>query len=256
MICMDGLKRRVGDWIAGFSEGYCAERGLETIWREPLVGFADAESPLFPELKVTAHPAHKVPQDYLPGARTVVSYFLPFKPDIPENNKGGQTPTVEWAEAYKLTNAMAKELSRHIAEMIVAKGHRALAPEDFTEFVDETYSCWSQRHVARIAGLGSFGMNNMLITDSGCGGRFFSVVTDMPCDHDVPDTRERCLYKIDGSCGRCMDACVCGAIDPDGFDRRACEGVCDSNLEELTVSVCGKCMSGMPCTLRDPSAKR
>ena len=58
---MDGLKRRVGDWIAGFSEGYCAERGLETIWREPLVGLADAGSPMFPELRVVAHPSHKVP---------------------------------------------------------------------------------------------------------------------------------------------------------------------------------------------------
>ena len=75
----------------------------------------------------------------------------------------------------------------------------------------------------------------------------------MPCDHDAPDTRERCLFKIDGSCGRCMDACVCDAITAEGFDRRACEGVCDSNVPGFTVSVCGKCLSGMPCTLRDPS---
>ena len=128
---MEGLREEIAGWIVEFSERYCAERGVEPIWREPLVGFADAESPLFPELKVTAHPAHKVPQDYLPGARTVVSYFLPFKPAIPENNKGGRTPTVEWAEAYKLTNAMAKELSRHIAEMIVAFASATGVPEDF-----------------------------------------------------------------------------------------------------------------------------
>ena len=118
---MEGLREEIAGWIVEFSERYCAELGVEPIWREPLVGFADAESPLFPELRTVAYPAHKVPQDYLPGARTVVSYFLPFKPAIPDNNAGGLLPTVEWAEAYKLTNAMAKELGRHIAGRIVDK---------------------------------------------------------------------------------------------------------------------------------------
>ena len=252
---MEGLREEIAGWIVEFSERYCAELGVEPIWREPLVGFADAESPLFPELKVIAHPAHKVPQDYLPDAKTVVSYFMPFKKGITDRNSEGDRPTVEWAEAYKLTNAMAKELSRHIADRIIQKGYRAVPPEDFTQVIDVTYSCWSQRHVARIAGLGNFGMNCMLITDSGCGGRFFSVVTDMPCDHDAPDMRERCLYKIDGSCGACMRACPAEAISGEGFDRDRCEDRCNSNEPVYTVTVCGKCLSGMPCTLKDPSVK-
>ncbi len=252
---MDGFKEELKGWIVDFSQRYCADHGVEPIWREPLVGLADAESPMFPELKVIAHPSHKVPQDYLPGAKTVVSYFLPFRPAIPDNNAGGRLPTKEWAEAYKLTNSMAKDLSRHIADRIIEKGHRAVAPEDFTRIIDRTYSCWSQRHVARIAGLGNFGINCMLITDSGCGGRFFSVVTDMPCEHDAPDLRERCLYKIDGSCGRCARACIVGAVSGEGFDRDVCEDQCNSNIAGFSVSVCGKCLSGMPCTFRDPSSR-
>ena len=250
---MIGFKDEIKGWIAEFSERYCAERGRRPVWREPLVGLADAESPLFPELRIIAHPAHRIPQDYLPGAKTVISYFMPFEARVPDNNAGGELPTEEWADAYKLTNTMAAKLSRHIADRIRGKGFDAEVPEDFVRIIDRTYSCWSQRHVARIAGLGNFGMNNMLITDSGCGGRFFSVITDMPCDHDEPDLRERCLYRIDRSCGLCIDACMVGAITGGGFDRDACEAHCNENGKTFTVTVCGKCLSGMPCTLKDPS---
>ena len=40
-------------------------------------------------------------------------------------------------------------------------------------------SDWSHRHVAVIAGLGKFGLNNMLITDNGCCGRVGSFITDL-----------------------------------------------------------------------------
>lgn len=75
----------------------------------------------------------------------------------------------------------------------------------------------------------------------------------MPCDHDEPDLRERCLYRIDRSCGLCMDACMVGAITGGGFDRDACEAHCNENGKTFTVTVCGKCLSGKPCTLKDPS---
>lgn len=253
MICMDGLKRRVGDWIAGFSEGYCAERGLETIWREPLVGLADAGSPMFPELRVVAHPSHKVPQDYLPGARTVISYFMPFVREVVGDNAGGERPVGSWSHAYSLTNAMCAEMNRFIASQVEAMGFRAAVPEDAGTIIDGTYSVWSQRHVARIAGLGNFGVNGMLITEAGCAGRFFSVVTDIQCAHDAPCLEERCLFRIDGSCGRCMKACPVSALTGDGFRRDACLERCTENVPLTGEQICGKCLCAMPCSMRDPS---
>lgn len=150
---------------------------------------------------------------------------------------------------------MAAELCQHIAEKVRGMGYRAEVPTDAGTILDGTYSCWSQRHVARIAGLGGFGMNNMLITWSGCCGRFFSVITDVPCDHDPYFSGERCLYRIDGSCGLCMDVCPAQALGPDGFERVACADRCTENEVRVGYQICGKCMNGMPCTFRDPTAR-
>lgn len=251
-----GLREDVRDWILEFEEHYCREHGEEPVWREPLVGLADATSPLFAQLGEVAHPLHRMPQYYLPGAVTVVSYFMPFMESVAEDNRAGDRPTSGWAHAYDLTNTMCAEMNRFIAARIEDSGHRAAVPEDAGEILDRTYSRWSQRHVARIAGLGNFGMNNMLISAAGCCGRYFSVVCDVPCEHDAPCTRETCLHRLDGSCGLCMDACPVSVLSDDGFDRLGCEGRCNSNQPLVGFHICGKCMVGMPCTFTDPTADR
>ena len=76
------LRATAEGWISDFILGYCRRTGTESIWRAPIVGLADAGSPLFPELRIVAYRGHRVPQDYLPGARTVISYFLPFEPSV------------------------------------------------------------------------------------------------------------------------------------------------------------------------------
>ena len=78
------LRATVEGWISDFILEHCRRTGTESIWRAPIVGLADAGSPLFPELRTVAYRGHRVPQDYLPGARTVISYFLPFEPSVAE----------------------------------------------------------------------------------------------------------------------------------------------------------------------------
>ena len=109
-------------------------------------------------------------------------------------------------------------------------------------------SRWSQRHVAYIAGLGAFGKNNMLITDRGCCGRFYSVVTNLDVEPDTPVEGERCLYRIDGSCGACMRKCRSKAINPGGFDRWACD---DSTAGRATGTATPR---GRPTTVYTPAA--
>ena len=99
---------------------------------------------------------------------------------------------------------MAAEMCQHIAGKVREMGYRAEVPVDAGIILDRTYSCWSQRHVARIAGLGSFGMNQMLITESGCCGRFFSVITDVPCEHDA---------YFDGVCVKHWDGVMTSVIN-------------------------------------------
>jgi epoxyqueuosine reductase QueG len=64
--------------------------GLHQAGKHRWSAFADAGDPLFGELKkaVRSHPMG-LPGDLLPGARTVIAYFLPFDPAIPRSNHRG-----------------------------------------------------------------------------------------------------------------------------------------------------------------------
>lgn len=87
----------------------------------------------------------------------------------------------------------------------------------------------SHRHVGWIAGLGTFGINNMLITDKGCAGRMGLVVTDIRLETAKCPIKEYCLGKYNGSCGFCVRCCVNGALAEEGFDRFACYDMCLEN---------------------------
>ena len=230
---------------------YILENGKPNYWDSPLIGFADAESELFPHLKVMCCPEHKVPQDYLPGAKTVISYFLPFKEEVSKSNIGGTAPSETWVDSYIPTNDMAVMINRDLVSMLEGMGYSATFPEDAGIIINGGFSVWSQRHVAWIAGLGTFGMNNMLITEKGCCGRFFSVITDMPHAHGKPVEGERCTYKSEGKCGVCMRRCVGNALEG-GFGRSTCYGICIENLKKYGADICGKCVVGLPCTHRMP----
>ena len=58
-----------------------AEANTVTRYREPLVGFAMADDPRFPGLRRVAEPSHLMPQESLPGARSIVA-FLPFERQV------------------------------------------------------------------------------------------------------------------------------------------------------------------------------
>lgn len=73
-----------------------------------------------------------------------------------------------------------------------------------------------------LGGMGTFGLNNLLLTDSGCCGYYSSLVTDLPAEADAQISEERCLYKRNGSCGLCAKRCVADALGTDGFDRNRC----------------------------------
>jgi epoxyqueuosine reductase len=110
--------------------------------------------------------------------------------------------------------------------------------------------------VAAIAGLGSFGLHHMLITDAGCAGRFGSLVVDAvlePTSGPETPTHERCRYFHDGSCRVCVERCPVGALTEDGLDKQRCYvwllQVADHFHELGLADACGKCATG-PCGLK------
>ena len=150
---------------------------------------------------------------------------------------------------------MFVELNQSLEELFASWGYRAVSP-DPVGMIDEEhiYSNWSQRHIAYAAGLGTFGMNNMLITEAGTCGRFYSLITDYPADTDGPVRKERCLYKRNGSCGLCVRRCPIHALTlKSGFDRVACQRHLADFEKRLGADVCGKCTLQLPCTYRIPN---
>ncbi len=205
--------------------------------REPLVGFADCSSPMIPELKRIVMPGHLMPADILADPKITISYFLPFQKEVALSNVSGRYASKRWTECYVETNRLIDYLQDH--------GYRAAYAENAVHLDKQILmSCWSQWHIAEIAGLVKFGLNNLLITRVGSCGRFSSVVTDLPV---TPEMEERCLYKLTGGCLKCVKNCPTGALSEDGFDRWVCFSLCQENEMRYGENDCGKCAVGIPC---------
>ena len=252
------MRQRMEEKIWKLILDYCRQRDLPIIWRRPIVRFAEATDPGFAELRRVVDPEHHVPQDFLPEARNVLSWFLPFQPEVGRNNLPGELSSPQWADAYLLTNEMAAWVNDRLTEWLQNEwGASAAVPCDAGMIsMDNPRSRWSQRHVAYLAGHGTFGLNNMLISDAGSVGRYFSVVTALEIPADEPVSEERCLWKRDGSCGMCVKRCAVGALTTGGFDRFRCLEQCLENMHRYPgADVCGKCTVELPCSYEIPRMK-
>lgn len=243
--------------IESYYETYRRKTGTDTQWKSPLIGFAAADAPEIRHLRKIISPTHYMPEDILSGATIVVSYFSGYQEEVGKDNIEGDAPSELWAKTYGDTNAMFLELNSRLKEVIEDWGFHAALPEDYgtigTLGPDRIYSNWSQRHIAYAAGLGTFGINNMLITLNGTCGRFFSLVTDLPVLPDRPAMRENCIYKRSGKCGACIRRCPIGALSTESpFIREKCYTKLRVHEKTLKEKVCGKCTVGVPCTFRAP----
>lgn len=254
-------KQSITDTLHRFVLRYQHEHSTETGWRTPLVGFAAADDPLFLDLKRVVSPTHALPKDLLRTARTVVSFFLPLAKSIARSNIPGSLASREWALAYLETNALINAAAMHLKQHIESKGHAVeVTPPTHNFDRQKLVSDWSHRHVAYIAGLGRFGLNNMLITESGCCGRLGSFVTSLELAPDPRPGVEACLFRHDGSCRRCALRCVGNALSTDQFHRHDCYEMCLRNEDKHRclgkADVCGKCLVNVPCAFTDPVKKK
>ena len=242
------IEARIVELAAGFSG--------TTKYRKPLVGFVSAQDPRFELLKKVTHAGHVLPEDILPGAKTVAAFFLPFEAEIIEKNRQGAGVAREWALAYIETNRFISEICSTLQEELSAQGIKAgfvRATHNFDE--ENLLSFWSHKHVAWAAGLGTFGINHLLITAAGCGGRFGSLVFDRNIGAGAPPIpAQGCLVKGGRKCGRCVENCPTGALSLEGLDKHKCYAhllkVAERYSELGLCDVCGKCSVG-PCALQN-----
>ena len=236
----------------------------------PLMAVAAAGDPIFTQLKAgeAVGPLFMTPEEWLPGAQSVISFFLPFTGRIITANIGKSTDiAAEWLHGRIEGQIAMIAMIENLHSMLTDSGYSAVIPatderfksgkkSDFISRGGEESpgytSNWSERHVAYACGLGTFGLSRGLITKKGTAGRFTSIITDLSLEADVrPYSRydEYCSL-----CGECAKMCPAGAIDVKKGKNMA---VCAAFVEECRKKYdpyygCGKCNVGVQCATGIP----
>jgi epoxyqueuosine reductase len=214
-------------------------------WGMDIVGFASADAwddpPFEPWPPVAFHP-----KSIFPGCRTVIVLGLPVTLPILETS-----PSIWYRELYQNLNAQLDERAYQLSQYLNKEGHpSAYVPRDgygsVELLMENPYAFFSHRHAAYLAGLGTFGLNNMLLTKKyGPRVRFVSVFTTAKIPVGRKMEKELCIR-----CHRCQNACPVQAIgDVDypaaSIDKKRCVGR-SVDLKKKYRSPCGICIKVCP----------
>ncbi|MGB9939901.1 epoxyqueuosine reductase [Methanosarcina sp.] len=239
--------------IENIIKAAAANPGTETRYREPLIGYASVDDPIFDEMKEIIGPCNLHPGEVLPEAKTVVSFFLPFEENLVKRNWKSLGPVKEWIQAKGETDRLITKINETLKAELAKEGISAVVPEVIFDYKNKGFDVsWSHRSAAYAAGLGTFGIHQMLITKAGCAGRFGSLVISAKIPPTPRPAEEFCRYKKVEKCLICVDRCPAGALTATGFDKEKCFKLLKENAKafpELNQLACGKCATG-PCALR------
>ncbi|AKB30318.1 Iron-sulfur cluster-binding protein [Methanosarcina siciliae T4/M] len=241
------------DKIESIIKEAAANPGTETRYREPLVGYAAADDPIFDEMKEIIGSHHLHPKEVFPGVKTVVSFFLPFDKKLVELNWRSSGPIKEWIRAKSETDNLIGKINEKLKAALAEEGIEAVVPGVVFDYNCKGFDvAWSHKSAAYAAGLGTLGVNRMLITKAGCAGRFGTLLISAVIPPTPRPTEEFCRYKKGEKCLVCVDRCPAGALSIRGLDKEKCYRQLQENARafpELNLFACGKCATG-PCALR------
>ena len=190
------------------------------IFDEPLVKFADGNDPLFIEFKTIIGPSHLTPREALfltynkqpeddGKLISVISWILPVAHKTRESNRQQDAvPSKYWAYTKWYGEQFNTALRKHIVEMFTIRGYMTTAPaiQPYFKIQDSPkgqFSNWSERHIAYVAGQGTFSLADSFITEKGAANRVGSVVIDLklpPSPRTATTPYSNCLYYVNNSC--------------------------------------------------------
>lgn len=250
------LELKIANFVETSELNFAADLDGIQIFENPIIGVAAYDDPIWKSLKEPAvvGPQHMTPLEWMPGAKSVISYFLPFSEVVRISNRNKGMPSKEWLYGRWDGELFNNKLRSLIVESVKDKGYRAVAPALEEEFsVADHRSNWSERHVAFIAGLGTFSISYSLITKLGTAGRFGSVVIDKelePSKREYTELREYC-----DCCGTCISRCPSSALTHEAKDKERCSNFLNKILEQNKPRYgCGKCQTAVPCEFQNPMA--
>ena len=249
------------------------DRALETrlvgmrMYEEPVMMCGKADDELFSEFKnPSIIGAHFMPPDqWLPGAKSVISIFTPFMDNIKKTNAAiADMPSNEWLHARIEGQEFVAAMTKRLKEYIEEKGHKCVAPCIDSRFKGGNplisdnrqqgfYSSnWSERHAGFVCGQGTFGLSKGLISKKGIAGRYTSLIVDFELDYDERDYSDP--YEYCTMCGACVIKCPVDAITVEGGKKHP---ICSDYLDVTRAKYsprygCGKCQVGVPCESKVP----
>lgn len=211
----------------------------------PLIGFASTvrwEDPPFRPWM----PSEFYPQNVMPGTKTVIVIGLPVTLPILET-----TPSVLYHELYKTVNILLDQYAYRIALFLEGEGHSAVGiTRDGYAGLDvlreRPIAAFSHRHAGYFAGLGTFGVNNTLLTKRyGPRVRFASILTNVEIEPDAVMKETLCVR-----CMRCVEHCPARAIVAGDYPEQMIDkGRCteqNASLSRRGISPCGICIKVCP----------
>ena len=232
------------------------------IFEAPIFAFGSADDDLYVRFKsFSIIGSHFIsPAEWLPSAKTVISFFLPYTDIIKAANSiDSKWPADEWLQGRYEGHIFINQLLEYLVENLSEAGCKSLAPS-----LDQRYkvgntgdnkmhtSNWSERHAAYTCGLGTFGLSKGLITTRGICGRFGSVITELDLPKDSRNYSD--IYEYCAMCGLCINRCPVHAISiENGKNSLRCSDFLEKVRGECKPRYgCGKCQTNVPCESRIP----
>jgi len=273
------IERVIREFWSQSSENTLGGETDEKAWEEPVVGYSNGEDPLYGRFKDEIGPffwtpleAFRLafPEEEAEGEElTVISWVFPqTEATRRDQRREKDYPAERWARSRDFGEKFNVAMRLHLADVLTENGIPAVAPERLPGFDyrhSERFgiaSNWSERHVAYVAGMGTFGLSDGLITRRGKAVRIGSVVARIaipPTPRTATDHLSWCLRYASGGCGVCIDRCPAGAISDAGHDKERCfayiRNVAAPYARErfgTDATPCGLCQVGIPCESRSP----
>lgn len=182
------------------------------------------------------------PHDIMPDVRSVIVIGVRVPRGCMEPLPKGRA---EYTNTLLAGTVVLRSAAYRIAQMLEAEGEAAsIIPVEGSEFgywyADrETLKAdMSTKYAARLAGLGSYGVSNLLLIPGfGPAYRMTAVITtaELECGRPADMLHDSC-----SDCLSCVEVCPADALHADGsIDRKACR---DYMFTELGGLRCGLCV--------------
>jgi len=186
------------------------------------------------------------PRSLMPSAESVIVIGIPLQPTILDT-----APSIYYNQLYNTVNMMLDQASERIALELNLQGYDAVyIPRDgyhgLAGLRQMPSAFFSHRHAAYLAGMGTFGMNNTLLTPkNGPRIRFTSIITSANLPSSGPMSEDLCIR-----CKKCVRECPAEAISgldyPGGIIKKQACVERSAELAAKGISPCGRCIAVCP----------